>query len=79
MVGFFVPVFLAAVLVVVFRPLHLYMLKRTGNRPKLAAAATTCLIMLSVLLPFAMIGSAAALQGLGLVQDFNEGSVRVAW
>ncbi|MCC6511039.1 MAG: AI-2E family transporter [Pirellulaceae bacterium] len=78
MVGFFVPVFLAAVLVVVFRPLHLYILKKTGNRPKVAAAATTCLIMLSVLVPFALIGSAAALQGVGLVQDLNEGSVRVA-
>lgn len=78
MVGFFVPVFLAAVLVVVFRPLHLYMLRQTGNRPKLAAAATTCLIMLSVLVPFGLIGSAAALQGVGVIQDFNEGSVRVA-
>ncbi len=78
MVGFFVPVFLAAVLVVVFRPLHLYMLKRTGDRPKLAAAATTCLILLSVLLPFGLIGTAAALQGVGLAQDLNEGSVRVA-
>ncbi len=78
MVGFFVPVFLAAVLVVVFRPLHLYMLKRTGDRPKLAAAATTCLIMLSVLVPFALIGSAATLQGVSLIQDLNEGSIKVA-
>lgn len=78
MVGFFVPVFLAAVLVVVFNPLHLYMLKRTGDRPKLAAAATTCLIMLSVIIPFALIGSAAALQGIGVVQDLNEGSIKVA-
>lgn len=78
MVGFFVPVFLAAVLVVVFRPLHLYTLKRVGNRPKLAAATTTCLIMLSVIVPFALIGSAATVQGLGVVQDLNEGSVRVA-
>ena len=78
MVGFFVPVFLAAVLVVVFRPLHLYILNRSGNRPKMAAAATTCLIMLIVLVPFALIGSAAALQGVGVVQDLNEGSVRVA-
>ena len=78
MVGFFVPVFLAAVLVVVFRPLHLYMLNKTGNRPKLAAAATTCMIMLCVLLPFGMIGSAAALQGIGLIQDFNTGSLKVA-
>lgn len=78
MVGFFVPVFLAAVLVVVFRPLHLMMLKKTGNRPKLAAAATTCLIMLCVLIPFGLIASAAALQGVGLIQDFNTGSLKVA-
>ncbi len=78
MVGFFVPVFLAAVLVVVFRPLHQYTLKRTGNRAQLAAAITTILILLIVLVPFALIGSAAALQGVGIVQDLNEGSVRVA-
>ena len=78
MVGFFVPVFLAAVLVVVFRPLHIYMLRKTGNRPKVAAAATTCMIMLCVLLPFGLIASAAALQGVGLIQDFNTGSMKVA-
>lgn len=78
MVGFFVPVFLAAVLVVVFRPLHLYVLHKTGNRPKLAAATTTLLIMLCVLVPFGLVTSAAALQGVGLIQDFNAGSVEVA-
>ncbi len=54
------------------------MLKRTGDRPKLAAAATTCLIMLSVIIPFTLIGSAATLQGVGVVQDLNEGSIKVA-
>ncbi len=78
MVGFFVPVFLAAVLVVVFRPLHLYMLNRTGNRPKVAAAATTFLIMFFVLLPFGLIGSAAALQGVSLLQEFKDGGFQVA-
>lgn len=78
MVGFFVPVFLAAVLVVVFRPLHLYVLLKTGNRPKLAAATTTFLIMLCVLIPFGLVTSAATLQGIGLIQDFNAGSVKVA-
>jgi len=78
MVGFFVPVFLAAVLVVVFRPLHLFVLRKTGNRPKLSAVLTTCLIMLSVIVPFGLIGTTAALQSVGLIQDFNAGSVKVA-
>ncbi len=34
--------------------------------------------MLSVLVPFALIGSAAALQGVGVIQDMNEGSIKVA-
>lgn len=78
MVGFFVPVFLAAVLVVVFRPLHQYILRRTGNRAEVAAATTTVLIMLSVLFPFGLIASSAAVQGISLMQDFNAGSVQTA-
>lgn len=78
MVGFFVPVFLAAVLVVVFRPLHQYILRRSGNRPKVAAATTTVLIMLSVLFPFGLIASSATVQGIALMQDFNAGSVQTA-
>ena len=37
MIGFFVPVFLAAVLVVVFRPLHRWVCAKVGDREHIAA------------------------------------------
>jgi len=51
MVQFIVPLFLAAVLVVIFKPLHHWMLKKCGKRPKISAALTTLAILLIVLLP----------------------------
>ncbi len=54
--SFIVPLFLAAVLVVVFEPLHKWVASRLPGRPKLAAAATTSLIVFLVLLPFGVLG-----------------------
>ncbi|MCY2979333.1 MAG: AI-2E family transporter [Planctomycetota bacterium] len=72
MIGFFVPVFLAVVLVVVFRPLHRWVLAKVGDREHMAAGITTMLIVLIVLIPAALIVSMAAVQGTNLV-----GSTRV--
>ncbi len=69
LIGFFIPVFLAAVLVVVFRPLHRWALEKTGQRERLAAVLTTLLIMLTLLLPVAAVGTAAAVQGLRLLDQ----------
>ncbi|MDZ4849040.1 MAG: AI-2E family transporter [Pirellulaceae bacterium] len=71
MIGFFVPVFLAAVLVVVFRPLHRWVLEKVGKREYLAAGITTALVIFSVLLPAALIISMAAIQGTSLVASIN--------
>lgn len=51
MVQFIVPLFLAAVLVVIFKPLHLWVLEKCGKRIKLSAAVSTFLIVMIVLLP----------------------------
>ncbi len=51
MVQFIVPLFLAAVLAVIFKPLHQWMLKKCGQRSKVSAALTTLSIVLIVLLP----------------------------
>lgn len=59
MVGFFVPLFLAAAFVVIFRPVHEWILQRVGNRPRVAAAATTSVILGLVLVPFFLIISVA--------------------
>lgn len=69
MAGFFVPVFLAAVLVVVFHPLHRWVLEKTGQREKLAATLTTLLIMICVLLPLGTVITAASVQGLRLLKE----------
>lgn len=76
LVGFFVPVFLAAVLVVVFRPLHRWVLDKTGHRDWLAAGVTTLLIVLCLVLPIGVVGGSAAVQGLRLVKD-NDASIVV--
>jgi len=78
MIGFFVPIFLAAVLCVVFRPLHRAVLERLGQREKTAAAVTTALILLSVLLPAGVIIAAAAVQGANMASDVNPAAINLA-
>lgn len=73
LIGFFIPVFLAAVLVVVFRPLHRWVLARTGHRDRLAAFCSTLLIMLALFLPIGVVAGAATVQGLRLI-DQNDAS-----
>jgi hypothetical protein len=76
MIGFFVPVFLAAVLVVVFRPLHRWVGSKVGERDHVAAGITTTLILLIVLIPASLVLTMAAIQGAGFVKDFNLSSIQ---
>lgn len=62
MAGFFVPLFLAALLVVLFRPVHQWIYQESGQRAKLAATATTSLVLLIVLLPVIAVISVATTQ-----------------
>lgn len=77
MIGFFVPVFLAAVLVVVFHPLHQWAMAKTGHRDRLAATITSLLIMLIVLLPITLVVFAASVQGVRLISQVNVSSIRI--
>lgn len=77
MIGFFVPVFLAAVMVVVFRPLHRWVLEKVGQREHLAAGITTTLVIFSVLLPAALIISMAAVQGTGLIASIKPTNINI--
>jgi predicted PurR-regulated permease PerM len=56
MAQFFVPLFLAGVLLVVFQPLHAWTLKRLPGHPRISAFLTTVMILLVVLLPLAWLG-----------------------
>lgn len=53
---FVVPLFLAAVLVVIFKPLYERIRRRIPNSPRAAALTTTMLILLVALLPTAWLG-----------------------
>lgn len=77
LIGFFIPVFLSCVLVVVFRPLHHWVLEKTGHRDRLAAALTTVLIVLTLMLPILFIGTAAATQGLSLLKENDESTIEL--
>jgi predicted PurR-regulated permease PerM len=62
MAEFIVPLFLACVLLVVFQPLHSWMLERMPRHPRLGAMLTTMLILLVVLVPLAWLGWNAYLE-----------------
>ncbi|MFN3191817.1 MAG: AI-2E family transporter [Aureliella sp.] len=79
LIGFFIPVFLAAVLVVVFRPLHRWVLEKTGHRDQIAAAITTGLIMLCLFLPIVLVLGAAGAQGLALTEKNNQGVFNIRY
>lgn len=74
LIGFFIPVFLACVLVVVFRPLHHWTLEKTGHRDQIAALLTTIMIVLVLFLPIVLVSGAAATQGLRLIRQ-NDASI----
>ena len=71
MVQFIVPLFLAAVLVVIFKPLHLWVSEKCGRRVKLSAAVTTLLIVLIVLLPISLMLIRAVSEGAELYSAFS--------
>jgi len=71
MAHFVVPLFLAAVLVVVFKPLHASVLHHIPGYVRLAALLTTLLILLVVLLPTVWLGWRATLELRDLYEFLN--------
>jgi len=60
MAGFLLPIFLAVLLVIVFGPLHRWIVARCRGHDRVAAALTTAAILLIVLIPLALIVLQAA-------------------
>ena len=79
MIGFFIPLFLAALLVVLFHPLHDWFRSKMEKRPKTAAMLTTAAILLIVLLPMITLLGVASIQATRVVKDINLGSIDVAF
>lgn len=75
MASFFVPLFLAALLVVIFRPLYQAILDRVDGRTNIASILTTVSILLLVLLPAGVIASIAAAQGADFFRQMNSGGL----
>lgn len=78
MAVFFVPLFLAALLVVIFRPVHDWLYWRLHGRGRIAAAATTLLILMVVFIPVMVVLSVAATQFTALVSQVNLNNVSEA-
>ena len=71
MAGFFVPLFLAALLVVIFRPIHVWIYRKIGNHRRTAAFVTTSLILIVVLMPITLVLSIATSQFTAMVSHVN--------
>lgn len=78
MAHFVVPLFLAAVLVVVFKPLHEWVVMRLPGYPRISALATTLLILLAVLLPTVWLGWKAAVELRGVYSTLNPPNAQTA-
>jgi predicted PurR-regulated permease PerM len=68
MAQFVLPLFLAAVLVVIFKPLHMWVRDHLPGRLRISALVTTVLIMLVVLVPTGFLGWNAYLEGRDVVR-----------
>ena len=71
MAVFMVPLFLAAVLVVIFNPMHRWMLKKLKGRRRIAAALTTGAIMSMVLVPIGLLVTFAILEGVAMAKSIR--------
>lgn len=57
---FILPVLLGLLISLVFRPIYLFLFRKFGKRPHLAASVSTVLILIGVLLPLILIGISVA-------------------
>src|SRR5437868_4785853 len=76
MAGFFVPLFLAALLGVVVQPLYRWTLVQCRGYRHLAAGITTSVVALIVLLPIGLIVTTATLEALSLIDELQVADVR---
>lgn len=75
MAQFFFSLFLAALLVVVFRPLHDWMVTKCGGKHSLAAGLTTTAILAIVLVPMLALAIRAGVEGVSLAANFDRDTI----
>ncbi len=76
MAPFLLPLFLAALLVVIFHPVHERILVRCQGRRRVASALTTTLILCIVMIPFLGIVIMAAAEGSAMIARQNPNELR---
>lgn len=77
MAEFILPIFLAAILLLTFRPLHRWYVEKCRGRQHLAAGLTTLTILLLVLVPLLVVLFQAAAEGLAMYRSLKQSSVDV--
>jgi predicted PurR-regulated permease PerM len=75
MASFLLPLFLAAVLTVMFRPMHHYLTNRFHGRRRLAALTTTVAVILVVMIPVGLVITAATIEASSLVIQFRDDDI----
>jgi predicted PurR-regulated permease PerM len=76
MSSFLLPMFLALVLAVIFRPLHNWFMSRSSGHIRVAAGLTTAAILLIVLIPTLLILTRAAAEAFSLATELDPTVVR---
>ncbi len=76
MSSFLLPLFLAVLLVVMFRPVHRWIAGRCRGRERLAAGLTTLAILAIVLMPMLGILAQAAFEAGTMARDWNSASIK---
>lgn len=79
MASFILPLFLATLLVVIFHPLHRWILQRCGQRTYLAAVLTTLSVLMIVLAPAIGVFTFAVIEAGSAVTQINVEKVRDRW
>src|SRR4051794_10657657 len=77
MAGFFVPLFLAALLGVVVQPVYQWILARCRGYSYLAAGITTAIVAVMILMPIGLVVTTATLEGLSLIDELQLADVRL--
>jgi predicted PurR-regulated permease PerM len=76
MAGFFVPLFLAALLGVVVQPVYRWILSRVGGYSYVASGISTAVVLLGLLLPIGLVITTATMEGLSLIDQLQLADVR---
>lgn len=75
MSSFLVPIFLASILVVIFRPTYDWILVKVKGRQQIAAGLTTAGILLAVLIPTTLLVLLGIYEGREMVRKMSSGSI----